>query len=69
LAFFFSFYHSPPSSAEVNYAWGFTSTPPERIHDVVDNFTFTPVQHDLGNRKFAGQRITGDKYSAVEYTD
>jgi hypothetical protein len=49
--------------------WGYTSTPPVRLDGVVDNFTFNSVQHDLGNRKFAGQRIIDDKYSAVEYPD
>jgi hypothetical protein len=41
--------HSSPSSAEVNNAWSYTSTPPLRLHGVVlslkkkhrDNFTFT----------------------------
>jgi hypothetical protein len=27
--------HSPPSSAEVKNAWGYTSTPPICLHDVV----------------------------------
>jgi hypothetical protein len=27
--------HSPPSSAEVNYAWNFTVTPPIRLHGMV----------------------------------
>jgi hypothetical protein len=27
--------HSPPSSAEVNNAWNYTSTPPVRLHGVV----------------------------------
>jgi hypothetical protein len=27
--------HSPPSSAEVKYAWRYTSTPPLRLHGVV----------------------------------
>jgi hypothetical protein len=27
--------HSPPSSAEVNNAWSYTSTPPIRLHGVV----------------------------------
>jgi hypothetical protein len=29
--------HSPPSSAEVKYAWSYTSTPPIRLHGVVLN--------------------------------
>jgi hypothetical protein len=39
--------HSPPSGAEVNNAWSYTSTPPMRLHGVViklrDNFTFNLV--------------------------
>jgi len=27
--------HSPPSSAEVNNAWSYTSPPPIRLHGVV----------------------------------
>jgi hypothetical protein len=27
--------HSPPSRAEVKYAWGYASTPPIRLHGVV----------------------------------
>jgi hypothetical protein len=40
-------HHSPPSCAEVKYAWSYTSIPEIRLHGVVpsfkdrDNFTFT----------------------------
>jgi hypothetical protein len=27
--------HSPPSTAEVKYAWSYTSIPPVRLHGVV----------------------------------
>jgi len=37
--------HSPPSSAETNNAWSYTSTPPIHLHGVVQgkhyNVTFT----------------------------
>jgi len=29
--------HSPPSSAEIKDVWGYTSTPPVRLHDLVLN--------------------------------
>jgi hypothetical protein len=41
--------HPPQSSADVKNTWGYTSTPPIRLHDVhTDNFTFANTPHKEG---------------------
>jgi hypothetical protein len=44
--------HSPPSSAEVNNVWSYTSTPPIRLHGVV------PVHRYLNHEKLQSLTLT-----------